>query len=110
MNRIKNGISSIMMLGALLLAPCVSAADGVEVNHLGVNNTLVRITGEGNYLLLPIQESNDDAKIVVLVDGKVDKTINVRLAKSKVDYFVPFDLTPYKDHNVLLNVVTTQSR
>lgn len=110
MNRIKNGISSIMMLGALLLAPCVSAADGVEVNHLGVNNTLVRITGEGNYLLLPVQESNDDAKIVVLVDGKVDKTINVRLAKSKVDYFVPFDLTPYKDHNVLLNVVTTQSR
>lgn len=110
MNRIKNGISSIMMLGALLLAPCASAADGVEVNHLGVNNTLVRITGEGNYLLLPVQESNDDAKIVVLVDGKVDKTINVRLAKSKVDYYVPFDLTPYKDHNVLLNVVTTQSR
>lgn len=110
MNKIKNGISSIMMLGTLLLAPCASAADGVEVNHLGVNNTLVRITGEGNYLLLPVQESNDDAKVVVLVDGKVDKTINVRLAKSKVDYYVPFDLTPYKDHNVLLNVVTTQSR
>lgn len=100
----------MVMLGALLFAPCASAAEGVEVNHLGVNNTLVRITGEGNYLLLPVQESNDDARIVVLVDGKVDKTINVRLAKSKVDYFVPFDLTPYKDHNVLLNVVTTQSR
>ncbi len=110
MNRIKNGIRTIMMLGALLFAPRVSAADGVEVNHLGVNNTLVRITGNGNYLLLPVQESNDDARIDVLVDGKVDKTINVRLAKSKVDYLVPFDLVPYKDHDVLLNIVTTQSR
>lgn len=90
MNKIKNGISSIMMLGTLLLAPCASAADGVEVNHLGVNNTLVRITGEGNYLLLPVQESNDDAKVVVLVDGKVDKTINVRLAKKQSRLLRPF--------------------
>lgn len=100
----------MMMLGALLFAPYALGAEGVEVNHLGVNNTLVRVTGEGKYLLLPIQESNDDARVVVLVDGKVDKTINVRLAKSKVDYFVPFDLTPYKAQNVLLNIITTQNR
>ena len=31
---------------------------GVKIEHLGVNNTLVRITGDGKYLLLPIQESN----------------------------------------------------
>ncbi|MDE6121176.1 MAG: DUF4980 domain-containing protein, partial [Muribaculaceae bacterium] len=110
MNKIQNGITSIVMLGAVLSAPQVSASDGVEVSHLGVNNTLVRITGDGKYLLLPIQESNDDARIVVLVDGKADRTVNARLAKSKVDYFVPFDLTPYKDHNVLLNIVTTQNR
>ena len=110
MNKLKKGISSIMIAGAVLMAPYASAAEGVEVNHLGVNNTLVRITGDSRYLLLPVQESNDDARIVVLVDGNIDRTVNVRLAKSKVDYYIPFDLAPYKGHNVLLNVVTTQDR
>lgn len=110
MNNIKNVIASLMMLGAVLSAPQASASDGVEVDCLGVNNTLVRITGHGKYLLLPVQESNDDARIVVLVDGKEDKTVHVRLAKSKVDYFVPLDLSAYKGHDVLLNVITTQNR
>ena len=98
------------MLGALVAASAASASDGVEVNHLGVNNTLVRVTGDSRYLLLPVQESTDDAKINVLVDGNVAETIYVRLAKSKTDYTVPFDLTPYKGHDVMLDVVIPQSR
>lgn len=100
----------MMMLGALAAASAASASDGVEVNHLGVNNTLVRVTGDSRYLLLPVQESTDDARINVLVDGNVAETIYVRLAKSKTDYTVPFDLTPYKDHDVMLDVVIPQSR
>lgn len=110
MNRIRIVIASSLMLATSLLTATASAADGVEVSHLGVNNTLVRITGAGKYLLLPVQESNDDAKVSVLADGKIEKTINVRLAKSKVDYFVPFDLDPYRGHDILLNIVTTQNR
>lgn len=100
----------MMMLGALAAASAASASDGVEVNHLGVNNTLVRVTGDSRYLLLPVQESTDDAKINVLVDGNVAETMYVRLAKSKTDYTVPFDLTPYKGHDVMLDVVIPQSR
>lgn len=109
MNRIGFGITSAIIFGTLL-SPRALGAEGVEVNHLGVNNTLVRITGEDRYLLLPAQESNDDARIEVLVDGKPDRTIFVKLAKSKIDYCVPFDLTRYKGHDVLLNVITTQDR
>ncbi|MDE6573924.1 MAG: DUF4980 domain-containing protein [Muribaculaceae bacterium] len=101
---------AMMLLGAQLMSLQIMAADGVEVNHLGVNNTIVRITGDGKYLLLPVQESIDDARIAVLVDGKPAKNLNVRLAKTKVDYLVPFDLTPYKGHDILMNIVTTQSR
>ena len=87
------------------------AADGVEINHLGPTNTLVRVNDEGKYLILPVQESyEDDAKINVLVDGKVAETIYVRLARTKTDYSVPFDLTPYKGKNVVLDIVTNQSR
>lgn len=110
MNGLKNRITCLMMLGAAFTTSAAFASEGVEVDYLGVNNTLVRITGDGRYLLLPVQESNDEAKVDVLVDGKIDKTINVRLAKSKVDYLVPFDLAPYKDHSVLLNIITTQDR
>lgn len=109
MKEIIKGITSLMMLGAVL-TPRAFGADGVEVNHLGVNNTLVRVTSDSRYILLPVQESNDDARIEVLVDGKPERTIYVRLAKNKVDYSVPFDLTPYKGHDVLLNVITTQNR
>lgn len=110
MNRIKKDLTAMMMLLALAAAPAASSADGIEVKHLGVNNTLVRVTGDSRYLLLPVQESTDDAKINVLVDGNVAETIYVRLAKSKTDYTVPFDLTPYKGHDVMLDVVIPQSR
>lgn len=87
-----------------------TAAEGIRIDHLGADNTLVRITGDSRYVLLPVQEANDDARINILVDGQPDRTINVRLAKSKIDYFVPFDLTPYKGHKVAMNIVTTQGR
>ena len=99
-----------MMLGAIAGAAGASATEGIEIDHLGVNNTLVRIKGESKYLLLPVQESNDDAQVNVLVDGNLDRTVNVRLAKSKVDYYVPFDLTPYRGHNIVMNIVTSQGR
>ncbi len=109
MNGITKGLTA-MIMGLFVVTPKVFASDGVEVNHLGVNNTLVRVSGEGRYLLFPVQESNDDARVNILVDGELDKSINVKLAKSKVDYYVPFDLAPYKGHKVAMNITTTQGR
>ncbi|WP_304382103.1 DUF4980 domain-containing protein [uncultured Duncaniella sp.] len=110
MNIIKSSLTAAMMLGAIAGAAGASTTEGIEIDHLGVNNTLVRIKGESKYLLLPVQESNDDAQVNVLVDGNLDRTINVRLAKSKVDYYVPFDLTPYRGRNIVMNIVTSQGR
>ncbi|MDE7120474.1 MAG: GH32 C-terminal domain-containing protein [Muribaculaceae bacterium] len=97
-------------IGAVLALPAIAAADGVEIEHLGVNHTLVRVPDSGKYLMLPVQDANDDARINVLVDGRLDRTVNVRLAKSKTDYMVPFDLSPYKGRNVVLSVITSQDR
>lgn len=103
--------TALAIIGALA-APQAQAADGITVDHLGVNNTLVRVDGDNTsrYILLPVQEANDDATVNVLVDGKLDRVIYVRLAKSKVDYKVPFDLTPYKGHDVVFNIVSSQNR
>ena len=104
------GIIKTSLVTAGMMGTFVLNAAGVEVNHLGTNNTLVRVNGNGKYLLMPVQESNDDATVNVLVDGKLDRTIYVRLAKSKVDYTVPLDIARYKGHDVVLNIVTTQNR
>ncbi len=93
-----------------LIAPAAHGADGVKVEHLGTNNTLVRVDSDARYLLMPVQEAYDDATVNVVVDGRLDRTIYVRLAKSKVDYSMPLDLEPYKGHDVVLNIITNHNR
>ncbi len=105
MKKISNTVIAIMTSAMI-----ASASGGVDVEHLGTNNTLVRVTTDGKYLLLPVQESNDEATVNVLVDGKTDASLSVRLAKSKVDYMVPLNIEKYEGHELLLNVVTTQNR
>ena len=100
----------IMSAAATLSALSLNAAGDIEINNLGVNNTLVRIKGDSRYVLLPVQESNEDARINVIVDGKIVETIYVRMATSRTDFTVPYDLSPYKGKNVILDVVTPQSR
>ena len=88
----------------------LASEPGIKIEHLGTNNTIVRVDSDSKYLLLPVQESIDDATVKIIVDGKLERTLAVRMAKSKVDYTVPLDLTPYKGHDLILDVVTSQSR
>lgn len=98
------------MLALSALAASASADSGVVIDHLGVNNSLIRVTGDGRYLLLPVEDSGDESRLNLLLDGKQERTLTVRLAKNKVDYHVPVDLTPYKGHTVTFNVITPQGR
>ena len=99
-----------MMMGSLFTMPEANASNDVRIDHLGVNNTLVRVNTDSNYILFPVQESCDDARVNVLVDGKIAETFYVRLAKSKTDYTVPFDMAPYKGKDVVFDVVMPQNR
>lgn len=110
MTKLTAGLIAIMITGGMLSATPAQADNGIEVDYLGTNNTLVRVTGDSRYLLMPVQDNNDDARINVIVDGKIDKTIFVKLAKSKVDYKLPLDLSGYKGHDVVLNIITSQNR
>lgn len=107
-------MKNLHILSAPLLALSVltaSAADnGVAIDHLGVNNSLIRVTGDQRYLLLPVEDAGEEARLNLLLDGKQERSLVIRLAKNKVDYHVPVDLTPYKGHTVALNVITPQGR
>lgn len=88
-----------------LMGSAASAADGISLEHQGQNATYVRVTPEGKkFLLIPVQESSPLSEIWVLKDGKYDRKLNIALANSKIDYFVPFELTPYEGHKLLLDV------
>ena len=106
-------ISQILMMALLCLGPSVVQAQerqGVKVEFLGTNNTMIRITGEGKYLMLPIQDNGEEATLNLLVDGKQEKNFTARLAKNKVDYMIPLDLSSYRGKHIILNVISNQSR
>lgn len=105
MNKIRMTKTIMTVALALTMAPSVEAEKPV-INHLGGNNTLVRVSGGDRYLMLPVEESKEDARINVLVDGNIAETINVRLAESKTDFLVPFNLAPYKGKDVILDVLS----
>ena len=60
---------------------------------MGENHAMLRISQDNKYLLLPVQEKQENAAIAVL-DSKNDmmQRLNVRLAVDKVDYFVPLEI------------------
>lgn len=100
---------TLAMTSLIVIRPA-TAQSGVKIEHLGSNNTLVRVVSEGKYLILPIEDSNDEAEVNVLVNGNLDKTLRVRLAKSRVDYTVPLNIEEYADKQVVLNIITSQDR
>ena len=80
MNKLTTGIMTLIAAGTFAVTPLqATGADGVRIEHLGVNNTLVRVDGNEKFILLPVQESTDDARINVVVDGRVAETIKDRL-------------------------------
>lgn len=83
---------------------------GLKVHHLGANHSLVRIQEQQKYILLPVEEAAPEATVNVLANNKNEQSFQIRLAANKVDYFVPFELTPYKGENVILDVRTGNNR
>ena len=75
----------------------ISAQAQVQPKVLGENHAMVRVEQGQKYLLLPVQEKEENAHIAVL-DGRNEmvKRLNVRLAVDKVDYYVPLELKNYK--------------
>ena len=80
----------LMMMTALLMAVTVKA-QGPMI--LGDNHAMLRMKQGTKYLLLPVQEKEENANIAVLdIRNEMVQRLNVRLAVDKVDYFVPFEI------------------
>ena len=94
---------TVITLMALMLALVgVSAQEKPLV--LGKSHAMQRVEVNNKYLLLPVQEREDNANIRVLADGKEVQSLNVRLAVDKVDYYVPLDINRFGKKELLLDI------
>ena len=96
---------------AAMTAICATAAGNLTIQYLSPGNAMVRIDAEGEkYLLMPVQESAPMAHIRVLTDGKLDETLNINLADSKIDYYVPLRLDTRDGEKLLLDIRCDSNR
>lgn len=96
MNTTVSNISKILFTGmvtVLGLAACRSNSKaGFTLEHQGDTLTLVHITHPARYLLLPVEERSAESQVCLLTGDAADTDMDIRLAREKTDYFVPFEL------------------
>lgn len=92
----------VMTLVAAVMTLVASAQQSPLV--LGKSHAMQRVGVTNKYLLLPVQEREDNATIKVLVSGQQVQKLNIRLAVDKVDYYVPLDVKRFGAGEILLDI------
>ena len=88
----------IAMMAAVMMAVTVNAQSPMI---LGENHAMLRIEQGKKYLLLPVQEKEENAHIAVLNEhNEMVQRLNVRLAVDKVDYLVPLEIKKLKNDKI----------
>ena len=100
---VKRSFSSLLMGMFTLFLSCQASNPQLVVKHLGDEQSIVQIDAHKKYLLLPVQETSRESKLYMIVDNDVVKTINIRLAINKIDYFVPVEISAYKNKSITFN-------
>ena len=99
----KKGLLAIM-LGLSLTAQGVE--NNVNVKHLANEQNIIVLDSVKRFLLLPVQENAPEGKVNIIVNNQfqLDQSINVRLARERVDYYVPLDLSAYAGKTISIDV------
>lgn len=104
-NTIMRSIGLSLVLGSFPLMDVMG--ESVTISHLVNEQNIVLIKdSESKYLLLPVQENAPEGKVNIVVNNEfqLEQNINVRLAREKVDYYVPLDLSAYQGKTISIDV------
>lgn len=96
----------VTLLGLFWGMASVVQADSLwTVRHLVSEQNIVSLDVTEDYLLLPIQDDAPEGKICVVKDNEQKGTLmNVRLARERVDSYVPFELSAYKGQHISIDI------
>ena len=86
----------MMKAACLLMAAATAATNTVQAQKMNIEHhgdtTVISVQNPTKYLLLPIQEEQDEAQVLLSTGSKDDTWMDVRLAQNGADYYVPFAL------------------
>lgn len=96
----------VTLLGLFLgMTSVVQADSSWTIRHLVCEQNIVSLDVTEDYLLLPIQDDAPEGKICVVKDNEQKGTLmNVRLARERVDSYVPFALSAYKGQHISIEM------
>ena len=96
----------VTLLGLFLgLTSVVQADSSWTIRHLVSEQNIVSLDVTEDYLLLPIQDDAPEGKICIVKDNEQKGTLmNVRLARERVDSYVPFELSAYKGQRISIDI------
>ncbi len=96
----------VTLLGLFLgMTSVVQADSSWTIRHLVCEQNIVSLDVTEDYLLLPIQDDAPEGKICVVKDNERKSTLmNVRLARERVDSYVPFALSAYKGQHISIEI------
>ena len=88
--------NNMMTAACLLMAAATAATNTVQAQKMNIEHhgdtTVISVQNPTKYLLLPIQEEQDEAQVLLSTGSKDDTWMDVRLAQNGADYYVPFAL------------------
>lgn len=105
-SKIINAIRSTCLASLFVPALVANATESVfEVQHLVNEQNIVSLNVAKKFLLLPVQENAPECKIGIINHNKSEGVLmNVRLAREKVDYYVPYDISAYVGKDISIDI------
>ena len=97
-------MKKIVLAMMTLMLALVGASAQEKPQVLGKSHAMQRVEVKNKYLLLPVQEREENANVKVLVGGRQMKSFNVKLAVDQVDYSVPLDIRSFGSGDLLLDI------
>ena len=88
----------------LFAASCMLSAAAQQTFFTGGKHAIIKDKAQKKIMLLPVQEDKDGANIQVMYNGKTVKTLNVKLAVDKVDYYVPLSIEDFNGKNLVFDI------
>lgn len=77
----------------------------LKISHMANESNSVVLEATNKYLLLPIQDNAPEAKVGIIKNNvQTGVYYNVRLARERVDYYVPYDISEYRGEYITVDI------
>nr|WEI57639.1 putative GH32 family protein b [Micropterna sequax] len=87
----------IITIVLLAFLACGGKKEPISIEKKTATETLINIQANSKYLLIPIEDQGKEIIVDLVADGKQINQYTIRLANTKIDYWVPLDISLYKD-------------